>query len=335
MDGKACLGLFFCITLVVPTAASPPASAKSEPVLETGTVKVCCNGSQDNIPERYRLAPHSFEYELRRRFELPLSGITVYRLQFPSPVNSGCVENDTVHAEYYRPTGDDRFPGVIVLDITGGDQSLSRTIAAHLARNGIAGLFVQMAYYGPRRPPGSSERLLSLNFEHTFAAVRQTVLDIRCATAWLAQRPEIDAHRLGILGTSLGSLVGALAAEMDPSVGRVAVLLGGGGLVDAYYDDPRAASYRKLWELLGGTKEQAARLLAPVDPLTCAGNLKHRKVLIIGGERDEIIPRKATQALWRATGEQEIVWYNCTHYGAVLFFAPAMTHVVQFFKAVD
>ncbi len=77
------------------------------------------------------------------------------------------------------------------------------------------------------------------------------------------------------------------------------------------------------------------RLLAPVDPLTCAANLKHRKVLIIGGERDEIIPRKATEALWRATGEQEIVWYNCTHYGAVLFFAPAMTHVVQLFEAAD
>ncbi len=91
MDGKACLAVIFCTTLVVPTAASPPASAKSEPALETGTVKVCCNGSQDDIPERYRLAPHTFEYQLRRRFELPLSGITVYRLQFPSPVNSGCV----------------------------------------------------------------------------------------------------------------------------------------------------------------------------------------------------------------------------------------------------
>jgi dienelactone hydrolase len=255
----------------------------------------------------------------------------VYRLQFPSPVTSGCPENDTVHAEYYRPGGNGPFPGVILLDITGGNQSLSRAIATQLAHHGIAGLFVQMAYYGPRRPLGSTERLLSLDFDHTMAAVRQTVLDVRSATAWLGTRLEIDCHRLGILGTSLGSLVAALTAEMEPKLRRVALLLSGGGLVDAYYDDPRARPYRKLWELLGGTKSRAEHLLAPVDPLTCAANLRRHRVLMIGAERDDIIPRKATEALWKAAGEQKIIWYDCTHYGAVLFFAPAMVHVIEHF----
>ena len=39
------------------------------------------------------------------------------------------------------------FPCVIVLDVAGGDQTLSRIISRNLAQNGIAGLFVQMAYY--------------------------------------------------------------------------------------------------------------------------------------------------------------------------------------------
>ena len=34
-------------------------------------------------------------------------------------------------------------------------------VHAHLAQKQIAALFVQMAYYGPRRPPGSNLRLLS------------------------------------------------------------------------------------------------------------------------------------------------------------------------------
>jgi dienelactone hydrolase len=314
---------------------SAPLSVKDEPAVETGTVKFCPGQSEGEIPERYRLAARTFDYRLQRKFQLPLSGTTVYRLQFPSPVMSGCPENDTVHAEYYRPAGEGPFPGVIVLDITGGNQSLSRAIATQLAHNGIAGLFVQMAYYGPRRPPGSTERLLSLDFDHTMAAVRQTVLDIRCATAWMASRPEIDCRRLGILGTSLGSLVAALAAEMEPKLGRVALLLSGGGLVDAYYDDPRARPYRKLWELLGGTKSRAEHLLAPVDPLTCAANLRRHRVLMIGAERDDIIPRKATEALWKAAGEQKIVWYDCTHYGAVLFFAPAMIQVLEHFTAAN
>src|SRR6202023_448045 len=111
----------------------------------------------------------------------------------------------------------------------------------------------------------------------------QTVLDIRRATAWMASRPEIDSSRLGILGTSLGSFIGALAAEMEPRLSRVVVLLGGGGLVDAYYDDPRAASFRELWEALGGTRERLAHLVAPAEPLTCAANLRNRTVLIIAG----------------------------------------------------
>jgi dienelactone hydrolase len=312
-----------------------PQASTDEPSVETGTVKFCPGESEGEIPERYRLAARRIDYRLQRKLELPLSGTTVYRLQFPSPVTSSCPVNDTVHAEYYRPAGEGPFPGVIVLDITGGNQSLSRAIATQLAHNGIAGLFVQMAYYGPRRAPGSTERLLSLDFDHTMAAVRQTVLDIRCATAWMASRPEVDCHRLGILGTSLGSLVAALSAEMEPKLGRVALLLSGGGLVDAYYDDPRAKPYRKLWELLGGTKQRAEHLLAPVDPLTCATNLRRHRVLMIGAERDDIIPRKATEALWKAAGEQKIIWYDCTHYGAVLFFAPAMMHVVEHFSAAN
>jgi dienelactone hydrolase len=300
---------------------------------EKGCVCFRPAGDQRDIPERYRLDHHSFPYAMTRTRELPESGLEIWHVEFPSPVVTSCPENNTVHAEYYRPRGAGPFPCVIVLDITAGDQKLSRTIAMHLAQNRIAGLFVQMAYYGPRRPPGSRLRLLMPNFEHSMAAVRQTVLDIRRATAWMEARPEIDARRLGILGTSLGSFIGALAAEMEPKLTRVAVLLGGGGLVDAYYDHPKAALARTLWEALGGTKAKARALFAPVDPLTCAANLKDRRVLIIAGKRDDIVPPRAAEAFWNATGRQKIVWYDCTHYGAVLYFLPAMTHIVQHFAA--
>ncbi len=127
--------------------------------------------------------------------------------------------------------------------------------------------------------------------------------------------------------------MGSLTAEMEPRLARVVVLLGGGGLVDAFYDDPRGATYRKLWEAMGGTRQKMAQLIAPADPLTCAGNLKDRRVLIIGARRDEIVPPKATEALWKASGEQKLVWYDCTHYGAALYIVPAMKHVVEHFSA--
>src|SRR5262249_30725751 len=148
------------------------------------------------------------------------------------------------------------------------------------------------------------------------AAVRQTVLDIRCAAAWMEARPEVDPKKLGILGTSLGSFVAALSAEMEPRLGRAVVLLGGGSLVDAYWDDSRVELLRKGYETLGGKKESLQKLIAPADPITCAENLKGRKLLMIAAKRDEIVPPKAATALWEASGKQKIVWYDTTHYGA-------------------
>jgi dienelactone hydrolase len=320
------------LALVVWVLSSGSGWANEKSAPEKGIVSFQVIGDQKNVPERYRMDNHTFPYELQWTSDFPNSDADLFHLQYPSPVTSPHPENNTVHAEYYRPRGKGPFPGVIVLDITGGDQSLSRLISTQLAQNQIAGLFVQMAYYGPRRPPGSKLRLMSPDIGHTLEAVRQTVLDLRRAAAWLASRPEIDAKRLGILGTSLGSFMSALTGEMEPRLGRVVVLLGGGGLVDAYYDHPQGAAMRKVFESLGGNKQVLARWIAPADPITCAANLKERQLLIIAGKRDEIVPPSAAVALWKASGEQKIVWFDCGHYTAAFYFVPAMKHIIRHLK---
>src|SRR6478736_5646061 len=131
--------------LIAVTLAACPARAD-----ETGTVHFAPIGDQSAVPERYRLAERTFGYTMTLKRDLPATGIEVYHVTFPSPVTTPTPENNTVHAEYYRPKGAGKFPAVIVLDITGGDQSLSRGISLVLAQNRIAALFVQMAYYPPR-----------------------------------------------------------------------------------------------------------------------------------------------------------------------------------------
>jgi dienelactone hydrolase len=210
---------------------------------------------------------------------------------------------------------------------------LSRHIANHFARHGVAGLFVQMAYYGPRRPKNSNLRLLSPDLQHTFKAVTQTVLDLRVASAWLEARPEVDRKRLGIMGTSLGSFMAALAGEMEPRLGRVCVVLGGGCFVDGYAGHPLAAPYFKLFMALGGKKEYLKKLIAPVDPITCAANLKKRKLLIVAASRDDIVPPSMARMLHQASGKQKILWYDATHYTAALHIADGLEHILKHFQA--
>jgi dienelactone hydrolase len=322
-----CLGLMPAVV-----CGSEPAVA-TQPEVEKGEFLFSPAADCNPVPNRYRLGERSFTYELTHRVDLPSAEVRISHLTFPSPVETAQTENNTVHAEYYRPLSQGSFPAVIVLDITAGDQRLSRSIATYLAQHQVCALFVQMAYYGPRRPPGSRLRLLMPNIEHSLAAIRQTVLDLRVATAWLQSRPEVDSTRVGILGTSLGSFMATLTAEMEPKLGRLAVLLGGGGVVDAYYDHPQAAPYRKVYEALGGTKEKLAAIIAPADPLTCASNLKERRVLILAGKRDEIVPPRMAEALWRASGQQRIVWFDCTHYGAVAYIAQALRLILDHFSS--
>jgi dienelactone hydrolase len=326
MTRRIAAGLSGLLTLF---ALAPPAPA-AEP--RVGTVRFDPAGDDKaGVPELFRLPARTFEYTLGLRFELRHTGVDVYDLTFPSPVESAVPENNTVHAEYFVPKGPGPFPAVIVLDILDGQQVVARGEALWLARNGVAAVVVYMAHYGPRRPPGSRVRFLSANVTHTLESVRQTVLDCRCAAAWLAARPEVDPDRLGIVGTSLGSFVSAVTAAAEPRIRNVCLLLSGGGLVDAFYDHPLAKPYTRVLDAVGG-KAALKRIVAPADPITYAAQLRGKRLLMVAAGRDEVVPPKAAAALWEATGRQKIVWVDATHVGAAVHAFPVMRAVIAHVK---
>src|SRR5262245_9127204 len=78
---------------------------------EKGTVSCKPEANAKNIPDRYRLDAAEFSYEMALTRQFAVSGLDVFSVRFPSPVNSPCAENNTVYAEYYRPRGEGPFPG--------------------------------------------------------------------------------------------------------------------------------------------------------------------------------------------------------------------------------
>ena len=282
--------------------------------------------AEESIPSIYRMQSSQFTCSVQRKHAV--AGIyTVYSLQFPSPVKSSLQENNIVHAQYYLPEGKGPFPATVVLDILAGNGTVPRMMSDHLARNGVAALFVQLPYYGARKPPGSKVKMLSPNLTITLPAIRQAVLDLRVANAWLRSRQEVDSTRIGISGTSLGSLISALTGAVEVRYRKVVILLGKGGFVDAYYRNPQAKKVVDGFEAVGGTQDMARFLFAPYDPLTHAKRLDGRDVLIMAGRQDEIIFPQMTEKLWETAGKPEIVWYDCTHYGAVRFLPDALNRI--------
>src|SRR5216683_7691576 len=85
---------------------------------EKGSASFEPAGDQKNIPERYRLTAHKFDWEMTHKYDLEVSKVEVWKVRFPSPVVTNCKENNAVDCLYYRPKGKGPFPGVVVLDIT-------------------------------------------------------------------------------------------------------------------------------------------------------------------------------------------------------------------------
>lgn len=314
------------VALALALAAAVPADA---PRPQTGTVKFTADDKANGVPERFRLENHTFDSTLTLKHDLKHAEVEVYTLTFPSPVKTKHESNNTVPCEYYLPKGAAKRPAVVVLDILDGALVVSRAQALWLAQHGIPAVIVQMAYYGPRRPPGTKEKLLTIDVDKSVANITQTVLDCRRAVAWLESRPEVDATRIGLLGTSLGSFVGGVVAGIEPKIKSACLLLGGGGLVDSFNQHPQAGPALGMLALVGITPDKLKKQINPVDPLTYAGTLKTKKLLLIGASRDDIVPPVAMKTLWEATDKPPIVWVDATHVGAALYLLPMMRQVVK------
>ncbi len=296
---------------------------------DRGAVHFRASPAEASVPEPFRLKDADFDFEIEPRLET--AAYSVSSVRFPSPVVTPDEANNTVHAEYFRPKGEGKKPAVVVLHILGADFALSRYLAARLADRGVAALFVKLPYYGERRGADASKRFLSTDIGRSVSSLSQGVCDVRRAASWLASRPEIDADRLGVTGISLGGIVASIAASVDPTLNRAALLLAGGGLADILWEMPEAKRYRDLWIASGRTREDLAALVAPLDPLTHAEGLRGKKVLMFAGTVDEVIPPVAARKLWEKAGRPPIRWLECGHYSAAGFLLPAIRETVDFF----
>ena len=304
----------------------------AEAVLETvrGQVDFVPPASEAQVPPPYRLTAAKFAYELTPQPTVSQS-FELFTLTFPSPLVTPEANNNTVHCEFFRAKGAGKRPAVVMLHILGGDFPLSRLFCRSLASHGVSALFVKMPYYGPRRQPGSTARMVSMDPEQTVRGMTQAVLDVRRAAAWLAAQSDIDGEQLGIMGISLGGITGALAATAEPRFQKVCLLLAGGDIGQVAWNAKELAALRKTWTARGGTQESLVELLKPVDPVTYGELVRGRSILMLNASHDEVIPKACTESLWKAFGKPEIVWWDAGHYTAARFIFEGLARATRFF----
>ena len=102
------------------------------------------------------------------------------------------------------------------------EDMLSDTMKAGLVKAGFAGFAIDAALHGERKAPGKEP--ITAFFSADKTPIYQTVADLRRGLDYLATVPEVDAKRIGYYGVSMGGMMGALAAGLDPRI-RAPVLV--------------------------------------------------------------------------------------------------------------
>ncbi len=201
-------------------------------------------------------------------------------------------------------------PCVLALHGLGGDKESLRLLGALLCPLGIAVLAYDAQYHGERRQPAP---ILSPFLYRSRDALIQTVVDGRRAIDYLCTRPEIDHQRIGLVGLSMGGILGGVLAGVEPRLKVAALLVAGGGWGDILRlsDHPVAKALRES----GLDPQGVQQALDPVDPSHFVSRIPARPLLFINGRNDEIVPPATSEALQSlaAAPTTEVQWLEAGH----------------------
>lgn len=237
-------------------------------------------------------------------------------LDTPAPiVISVPVRRDTLTAYLYR--GRSRATVVVSPGSNGTAASVNPWVS-FLYRAGYT-----VVSYDPRGTAGK------LFVAQTFGA--READDLVHLLDVLAQRPDVDAHRIALLGVSLGGSVSLLAAARDHGVRAV--------VDDSGFADAVAQLKRERRLLLGPLARLAIFSNALIDaqvhvamsdvrPIDAVASIAPRPLLIIHGLDDDVVPPSDSQQLCAAAGPTCRLWL-VPHAGHISALSVAGTQYEQ------
>ncbi len=221
--------------------------------------------------------------------------IAIRRVSYTSPGGNGRVSGFLV-----RPRGEGSFPGVILMHGAGGDSRQMLVQGTWLAGRGAVALAIDSPFArNPNRqlPQG----VPGLRAESDLIA--QNVVELRRAVDVLEEEAGVDAERIGFVGFSGGARTGALLAGNEERISAYVLMSGGSAPVAEIVKAVPIEARVEVEEILNG-----------VDPLAHIRRAEPAKLLFLNGRRDQVVPRAALNALYRAASEpKEIRWYASTH----------------------
>ncbi|MBI4054890.1 MAG: prolyl oligopeptidase family serine peptidase [Elusimicrobia bacterium] len=250
-------------------------------------------------------------------------------------------ENNRVWARVYLPRATKRVPTVLVLPILAARNTwVEERFCRLFARAGLAAVLLELPYQFHRRPDpwGLGEGRVGVHSGAVFLSrdpevlarnFRQAVSDAVQAAERLQALDFVQKDALGVLGISLGAMVGAAAFKKTPALRAGVFLLGGADFPRWVYESKMTAFHAAR---SGWTQAQLRRIWEDVDPLYLKDVEGVRSVLLVNARWDRIVPAKNARALKKAFPFSRQVWVPFGHYSSAVHLIWLPDYVLRYFE---
>jgi len=295
---------------------------------------------QTHTPYHGSQAPRLLKEGLPGRPENPRSKISavsaegtrthaVLHLFRPRPCSDSSENELGALAYLSRTPGAKRW--VVVLPIWGSSTYPPNRIVRRLL-GGTHGRQTNVLWIqGPRRlvryqalKDASTEAEFLEEVLRTGSCIEATTEDVRTFIDWVMEQPETDPRRVGIVGFSIGSIVGSLVMGRDQRLAAGVFVMVGGHLdeIIAHCKWGQREVREHAAKAFGWNAEKLKSVikgpLSAVDPMLIADRIDPAAVLYIDSGYDKCIPQSSRDDLWRAMGEPERVTLGYDHRNSFL-----------------
>lgn len=185
-----------------------------------------------------------------------------------------------------RPPGEQPRPVCIVLHgHTGYKEDTQQWLIAGAAQ-GMVMVAIDARLHGARGPLERDQSDPAWRFYHI---VRDTAVDVSKVADWLLAQPHLCDGRLALVGGSMGGYITLAVAVRDRRFDPLISICGGADHAIALRDNLYVPDADKLLA-------EAATL----DPINHLDSFYPRRLLMIHGERDDVVPYQGQLNLYRA-----------------------------------
>ncbi|GIX47451.1 MAG: hypothetical protein KatS3mg131_1662 [Candidatus Tectimicrobiota bacterium] len=260
----------------------------------------------------------------------PSAAATAFHL--PSPVTMPGDEANNVLYGHWFPAAT-RPPLAATVFLHGWRRDALRyefLFCQGLAAQGIDCLLLVLPYHGPRRPAGtwSGELALSPDIYRTVWGFRQAVIEARLAAHWLRA---YRTQRVGIVGFSLGGMIAHVvmateAFDFGVSIGAA------GALAELVFTSPATRGVRAAMVRHGIDRATLRQTWQCIDPLTFGPLNRTRRLLMMSGKYDAIVPEPFTRLLWESYGRPPWRRFPCGHWTASFYSQQAVAETCAFVR---